>query len=236
MRNNKYFYISTPHLKHLYFLSLFVISTIRNYVKERVWKLSNLSISFFNLYIFVIADSLSFIPNIIIKKRTENNKTNIIQPLKEENNEIELLYNPRDDEEIIKMQNKGYKKIILLSFLDYIAQISIVISILIINGYRFDIHEINLNSLLIFNILFIIVLSKLMLDTPFYRHHYFSTILITLILCFLVVLDAIQLTKNHNKVLIRIFDTFVLDGWISVIRIGLLLLKLTQFPGYNFVF
>ena len=34
--------------------------------------------------------------------------------------------------------------------------------------------------------------------------------------------------SNHTKVLIRIFDTFVLDGFISIIRIGLLLLKYYQ--------
>ena len=30
---------------------------------------------------------------------------------------------------------------------------------------------------------------------------------------------------NHTKLLIRIFDNFILDGWICIIRIGLLLLK-----------
>ena len=31
--------------------------------------------------------------------------------------------------------------------------------------------------------------------------------------------------SNHTRLLLRIFDTFVLDGWICIIRIGLLLLK-----------
>ena len=39
-------------------------------------------------------------------------------------------------------------------------------------------------------------------------------------------------SSNHKKVLIRIFDTFVLDGWICIIRIGLLLLKYYQ----NYIF
>ena len=39
-------------------------------------------------------------------------------------------------------------------------------------------------------------------------------------------------SSNHTKVLIRIFDTFVLDGFISIIRIGLLLLKYYQ----NYIF
>ena len=30
---------------------------------------------------------------------------------------------------------------------------------------------------------------------------------------------------NHTRLLIRIFDNFILDGWICIIRIGLLLLK-----------
>ena len=39
-------------------------------------------------------------------------------------------------------------------------------------------------------------------------------------------------SSNHTKVLIRIFDTFVLDGWTCIIRIGLLLLKYYQ----NYIF
>ena len=39
-------------------------------------------------------------------------------------------------------------------------------------------------------------------------------------------------SSNHTKILIRIFDTFVLDGWTCVIRIGLLLLKYYQ----NYIF
>ena len=31
--------------------------------------------------------------------------------------------------------------------------------------------------------------------------------------------------SNHTRLLLRIFDTFILDGWICIIRIGLLLLK-----------
>lgn len=38
--------------------------------------------------------------------------------------------------------------------------------------------------------------------------------------------------SNHMKVILRIFDTFVLDGWICVVRIGLLLLKYYQ----NYIF
>ena len=34
--------------------------------------------------------------------------------------------------------------------------------------------------------------------------------------------------SNHTRLLIRIFDTFILDGWICIIRIGLLLLKYYQ--------
>ena len=39
-------------------------------------------------------------------------------------------------------------------------------------------------------------------------------------------------SSNHAKVLIRIFDTFVLDGMICIVRIGLLLLKYYQ----NYIF
>ena len=47
-----------------------------------------------------------------------------------------------------------------------------------------------------------------------------------------ITLFTYNFSSNHTKILIRIFDTFVLDGFISIIRIGLLLLKYYQ----NYIF
>ena len=102
---------------------------------------------------------------------------------------------------------KKILNIILLASVDYIAQISMVIYYLIKQEYKFDVNEVNLNSLLIFTILFIILLSKLLLHTQFYRHHYFSFFIIILCLCVLVILDIIQMNKDQdgNKLLANIY-------------------------------
>ena len=55
---------------------------------------------------------------------------------------------------------KNILNIILLGLIDYIAQISMVIYYSVKNEYKLDVEEVNLNSLLIFNIIFIIILSK----------------------------------------------------------------------------
>jgi hypothetical protein len=44
----------------------------------------------------------------------------------------------------------------------------------------------------------------------------------------LITLFTHSFCSKHTRILLRIFDTFVLEGWISIIRIGLLLLKYYQ--------
>ena len=40
-----------------------------------------------------------------------------------------------------------------------------------------------------------------------------------------VTLFTYSFCNNHKRLLLRIFDNFILDGWICIIRVGLLLLK-----------
>ena len=41
---------------------------------------------------------------------------------------------------------------------------------------------------------------------------------------------------NHTKILLHIFDLFILDGWLAICRIGLMLLKLYQNDLFNMEF
>ena len=197
MKKKKYFYFEIPRLKHLLFLLYFITSIPKNLMLDFVDEINNVSIPFFKIYVFVISDSLAVIPYIIVKKRSQKSileKTPSVHSSKD----IDLIYNDNEDLESTKIQNKAFLNIILLGSLDYIAQISLVIYYLIKQEYKKDINDINLNSLLIFNIIFIILLSKIMLHTQFYKHHFFSSILIILFLLVLVILDIIQINKTNN--------------------------------------
>ena len=206
MKKKKYFYFEIPRLKHLLFLLYFITSIPKNLMLDFLDVINNVSIPFFKLYVFVISDSLAVIPYIIVKKRSQKTileKTPSVHSKKD----IDLIYNDNEDLESTKIQNKAFLNIILLGSLDYIAQISLVIYYLIKQEYKKDINDINLNSLLIFNIIFIILLSKIMLHTQFYKHHYFSSILILLFLLVLVILDIIEINKtsDDNKLISYIY-------------------------------
>ena len=206
MKHKKYFYFEIPRLKHILFLLYFISSLPKNLILDFLDEINNLSVPFFKIYIFVIADSLAIIPYIIVKKRSQKSileKTPSVHSKKD----IDLIYNDNEDLETIKIQNKAFINIVLLGLIDDIAQISLVIYYLIKQEYKIDINDINLNSLLIFNIIFIILLSKLMLHTQFYRHHYFSSILIILLLLVLVAIDIIQINKTNddNKLISYIY-------------------------------
>ena len=43
-----------------------------------------------------------------------------------------------------------------------------------------------------------------------------------------ITLFTMKFQKNQTKLLLRIFDMFILDGWISIVRIGLVMLKYYQ--------
>lgn len=200
-KKKKYFFIAKPHLKHLLFLFFFVISIAKNVIQDTFSNANNLSSPFFKVYIYIISDFLSFIPFIIVKIRTKGTKSS--SNLRSNNNDVKLIYVNQES----FTNKKKILNIILLASIDYIAQISMVIYYLIKQEYKFDVNEVNLNSLLIFTILFIILLSKLLLHTQFYRHHYFSFFIIILCLCVLVILDIIQMNKDQdgNKLLANIY-------------------------------
>ena len=61
------------------------------------------------------------------------------------------------------------------------------------------VKQTNLNSTLIFNIIFIIIFSILILHTKFYRHHLFSFWIDILCLIILTIIDLIHLFKDIGE-------------------------------------
>ena len=213
-KNKRYFLIEKPNLKHLLFLFYFFIS-LGEYTLEDVFKSeTNLATPFFNVYIYIISDFLSIIPHLIIKKRSRPNNSFISQSSIHSPKELELIYSEQDS----NIDKKAIKAIVLLASIDYISQMTNVIYYLVNEEYKFEVPNLNLNSLFIFNIIFLILLSKIILHYPFYRHHCFSSIIIVLCLLVLVILDLIQILDKQNEnelsssfiyLIIRLIRTFL---------------------------
>ena len=228
-KKNKYFFIEKPHLKHLLFIFYFIVAFALHFANDFIMeKISNLSTPFFDIYIYIISDSLCFIPYLIVKFRTKSISTSTLTS----GNNNGLIYNNQESFSF----KKTLKNIFLLTFSDYIAQISMVIYFLIKQEYKLDVPYLNLNSIIIFNILFLVLLSKKILNMRFYTHHYFSFIIIIITLCILVILDIIQIFGGEgNKLLsliyliLRIFQTF-LYSFEDVI--GKVILLYSEFTVY----
>ena len=94
-------------------------------------------------------------------------------------------------------------KIILFTIVDFIAQISKVVFYVILNKEKIQVELDDLNSTLIFFIISIILLSKIMLHSEFWRHHYFSFFIDIFCLIILSILDIIEICKkNPNNILL----------------------------------
>ena len=88
-------------------------------------------------------------------------------------------------------------KIILFTIVDFIAQISKVVFYVILNKEKIQVELDDLNSTLIFFIISIILLSKIMLHSEFWRHHYFSFFIDIFCLIILSILDIIEICKKN---------------------------------------
>ena len=210
----KYFLFPKPHLNHLLFLCSFIFSVIKEYFLEYFKKDDNISIPVFKLYIYDLGDLLSFIPYIIQRKKIKSRINN--NNIKKEGKEINYIYNNKNKKEFIKNIKSIILIIFIISFIDFLAQISPVIYYLIKESQNLEVKRSNLNSKLIFNIIFLFLFSRLILKTSFYRHHYFSFIIFIICLIILIILDFIEI-KNENEnliyaiiyLIVRIFDVLL---------------------------
>ena len=194
-KEKKYIYFPQLHLKHFLFLFFFIVSFIKKTAQALFEKNQRIAIEFLKLYMYDIGDMLSIIPYIIMKKRMKNqkiedkaNKTDSIKELWS----IEYIYT---NEEGNKIHWKIIRNIFFFSVVDFIAQIVSVIYLVVKEGHKLSVKQANLNTILIFNIIFIIIFSTCILHTKFYRHNLFSFSLD--ILC-LVILTVIDIKKIYD--------------------------------------
>ena len=89
--------------------------------------------------------------------------------------------------------------ILLVALFDFGSHISSLIFYIVYGKNDRSISENNLSSLLIFNTITIYLLSRLILKTYFYKHHYFSFLINIICILILGTIDIINIINSKNK-------------------------------------
>ena len=188
----KIFYFPKCAWKYILFLLFFIFSFLQNAIIRWIsWDSKDVAQPLLNTYLFNVSDYLSIIPFLIVKFRS---KKIIIED--DEENSINkqtgnLIYNKGTK------SKKNFKwHVILIALFDFASHISSLIFYIVYGKNDRSVSENNLSSLLIFNTITIYLLSRLILKTYFYKHHYFSFLLN--IICFLILgtLDIINIIND----------------------------------------
>ena len=204
-KKTKYILFPKPHLNHLLFLFYFISSVVKQGILKDFKGKDNLSIPFFKLFVYDIGDFISIIPHILRKKKIKSKieNTNPNRAISKES--IEFIYTNIKTEKFEYSKNRILLHLFLISIFDFIAQISTVIYYLVKQKQQLEVKQANLNSMLIFNVFFLFIFSRILLHTPFYRHHYLSFIIFFICLIVLIVLDFLEIkSENKDKIVISI--------------------------------
>jgi len=206
-------------LNHIYFLLAFIFYFIRQYFYSAISSLvgkenykfgesKKATKKLFNMYTLIISDLFSVIFVLIIKLRTkEINLKEIIKKKKKSSSDLEYIYN----DELPINQNKLILRPLLLSICDFLSQVCLFLIYLFVNDDKeFDSMN-KVDIACVINILSKILLSRLLLKTHFYKHHYLSLGINIFFLIILSILEIIEMEHTLVNTLysgIRVFSTF----------------------------
>ena len=218
-KKKKYILFIKPRLIHLLFLFYFICSIIKQTILKDIKEKDNLSIPILKLYIYDIGDFISLIPLLVIKikSKSKNSDNNINNSRNNSKEGLDYIYTGEITYEYEKNRKAIILNIFLISIFDFVAQISTTVYYLVRGSQNLEVKQANLNSLLIFNVIFLFLFSHLILKTLFYRHHFFSFVIFIICLIVIVILDFIEINRdNSDKIvisiiylLIRIFATML---------------------------
>ena len=136
-----------------------------------------------------VGDLLTIIPFIIMKKRMNNKKRGERLNSTASNNSLKYIYT----NQIENKNNCGLiRNIFIFALVDFIAQISPVIYYVVKEDQQLVVKKANLICTLIFNIIFVIIFSVLILHTNFYRHHLFA---FSIDIVIVIILTTFELTN-----------------------------------------
>jgi len=192
--------INKLSIKHIFFFTFFIISFIKIVIKHNIDKNKHLYQRLFNIYAFSISDLFSFLSCLVIKIRKETKKSKINAEIITHNSDFSkrltdyVHYNKESN------SNKHLnQKFLLLAFIDLIPQILTFLFYVKKGKNEREIKKNNLNILLIFNIISNYLLSRILLKTYFFRHHYVSFAINIFFLIILGILDIIEIIQNNEK-------------------------------------
>ena len=167
-KEKKYFFFPKLQLRHLLFLFFFIISFIKKGTQIYFEKNQRIAIEFLKLYMYDVGDFLSIIPFLIIKKRMQTENIEKRRKSVKSDREIEYIYNDMVED---KKDCNTFRNVFLFSIFDFVAQILPVIYYIVKEDQKLEVKQGNLNFILIFNVITIILFSLCFLHTNFYRHH-----------------------------------------------------------------
>ena len=225
----KYFIFTKFNFNHILFLSYFIINNIKTILKKLYNPTKDIIASFFSNYLASFSDFLSIIPVLIIKKRTKNSKYN-------EANSIDkyyLIFNDKNTESAKKKRPKVFILIIICSILEFFAEYSDVILLIILKKNLITVNSFNLNSLLIINIISQYIFSRIILHSLFYRHHYISFLINLIFLIVLVIKDIFHINDKDNEPIITFL--YILSKIITVILYAIEDVLAKIILTYNFI-
>ena len=188
----KYCLFPKPQFNHLLFLFYFISAMVKVNLFKGTKYINNISVPFFKLFVCNIGDLLSIIPYLILKKKVRSN--NISKSINNDNDNnnkenSDLIYNDYKIVQFTKKKKSLILNLFIISILDFLAQTSTVIFYLIDGDLVTEIKSANLNSVLTFNIIFLFLFSKFILNKAFYSHHYFSFVIFIIYLIVMAEID-----------------------------------------------
>ena len=186
----KIFYFQKCEWKYILFLLFFIFSFLQTAIIRWISMNSkDIAQPLLNTYLFSFSDLLAIIPFLIVYIRSRRLKERI------EIKEKKDLLRHRD----WKRTKKFLILISSVAFLDFASHVSSLIFYIVYGRNERSVSENNLSSLLIFNTVIIYLLSRLILKTYFYKHHYFSFIINVVCILILGTIDIINITNSKDK-------------------------------------
>ena len=190
----------------IYFASYFLkFFDIKNYVFEAlVFYLSSYQLIY--IYINFVSNFIALIPFLIIKIKTKKNKN--IDNENKERDDLSLIYNKFEKYETKKIIKKNILYFFLLALFDFLSQcVNFIFNILYSD-------ESNYIGSLICTVPFYIIiqyaLSYFTLKMNFYKIHYFSFILNSVIFIILIILDILDIIANVYRIKYYFFYLLIL--------------------------
>ena len=206
LKKKKYFFFPKLQKKYLLFLFFFIAACCKKGIQIFLEDVRRIEIEFLKLYIYDVGDMLTIIPFIIMKNRSKSERENQDITINKTGSNLEYIYNDLKDYQKIC---STYRKIIIFTIIDFIAQISTVIYYIIIAQKKVVNKLANLNSVLIFNIFSVILFSIVILGTKFYKHHLFAILIDVLCLIILTITDIIIIYEEGDNKSLNIIFLFI---------------------------